>query len=396
MAGRAVIDLVLIAILIGYAVSGYRQGLVVGACSLGGFIGGALLAMWVVPPLATGLQAGVQRSMIVLIAVLAAAWFGQFLGSLGGVRLRRQLSERTEEPLDKGLGAVAGVLAVALVMWFVAGALRGGPSPVLSRAVASSRVIAAIDSVMPDRLVGVADAFRGVVAGSSFPRVFAGVGREDITAVTAPDPGSVDQAVIDRVAPSIVKITGSASCARDQEGSGAVVAPERVVTNAHVVAGVRRPSVESANGHHYQGTVVAFDARRDIAVLAVPGLPAPPLDFGNALHRADSAVVAGFPNDGPFSATPARVRSVLRASGDDIYGGPGAVRQVYSLYARVEPGNSGGPVLSSGGQLVGVVFARSLDDEATGYALTLAEADPVIQAGIRAGQPVSTGGCALG
>lgn len=391
------IDLLLLAVLAGYAVSGYRQGLVVGALSLGGFVGGALLAMWVVPSLAAGLQAGVQRSMIVLVAVLVMAWLGQFVGSVVGVRLRDGLFEQPGAKVDQALGAVAGVVAVSMVMWFVGGALRGGPSPALARTVADSRVLTTIDHVMPDQLVGVANTFRGVVAGTSFPRVFAGVGREDILPVDPPDPTVLDQAVLRTVARSIVKITGEASCDRGQEGSGAVVAAGKVVTNAHVVAGVRRPTVQvGGTGTKYRATVVAFDPRRDVAVLDVPGLRAPALRFGTQLERGDSALVAGFPNNGPFQAGAARVRSVIRASGEDIYGGPGVIREVYALYAQVEPGNSGGPVVAPDGSLVGVVFAKSLDDATTGYALTLTEAEPVIQQGVRSSARVGTGSCAAG
>jgi len=183
-----VTDLLLLAVLVGYAFSGYRQGLVVGVLSLGGFVGGSVLAMWVVPSLAAGLPPGVQRSMIVLGSVLVMAWLGQFIGSMAGVRLRDGLFEQAAgAKIDQALGAVAGVVAVALVMWFVGGALRGGPSPQLARAVADSRVLTVIDRVMPDRLIGLANTFRGVVAGTSFPRVFAGVGREDITPVAPPD-----------------------------------------------------------------------------------------------------------------------------------------------------------------------------------------------------------------
>jgi S1-C subfamily serine protease len=226
--------------------------------------------------------------------------------------------------------------------------------------------------------------------------VFAGVGPEDIRPIRTPDPAGISRAAIRRAARSVVKITGEArSCSRGQEGSGAVVAAERVVTNAHVVAGVRRPFVQVGGvGRRYPAAVVEFDPRRDLAVLAVPGLDAPALGLGSQLQRGDSAVVAGFPRNGPFTAGAARVRSQLRAVGEDIYGRPGATRQVYSLYADVEPGNSGGPLLSPAGRLVGIVFAKSLDDADTGYALTLAEARSTIEEGIRADSQAGTGSCA--
>jgi len=173
-----------------------------------------------------------------------------------------------------------------------------------------------------------------------------------------------------------------------------VMAPERVVTNAHVVAGVPDPSVQVlGKGAKFDAKVVVFDADRDLAVLAVPGLTAPALEQGAELGRSDPAMVLGFPLGGPFTTSPARVRQVLDARGQDIYGRGGVTREVYSLYAQVRSGNSGGPVVNASGAVVGVVFATSLDDPDTGYALTLTEASPVLAAGAKATRKVDVGPC---
>lgn len=392
------IDIFVLVVMASYAFSGYRQGLVVGTLSLGGFVGGAVLAMLVVPALTQSMAAGLQRSFVVLVAVLALAWIGQLLGRIVGAKVRGQVTWRPAQTADQLLGALAGLVSVALVVWFVGGALRGSPSPSIARTVASSRVLSAIDTIMPSQLKSLANNFREAVAGSTFPRVFAGVGPEQILPVPDPNPSAMSRGVLTRDARSIVKITGNArACSRGQEGSGFVVAPERVVTNAHVVAGVRAPSVQVTGlGPLYDAQVVLFDPQRDIAVLAVPGLTAPALKIGADLGRGADAVVAGFPRNGPFTASPARVRSVVDASGENIYGQQGVVRSVYQLYADVEPGNSGGPVLAPDGSVVGVVFAKSLDDPTTGYALTMAEASGDLRAGIAATRRVSTGGCAAG
>ncbi|HET9654054.1 MAG TPA: MarP family serine protease [Kineosporiaceae bacterium] len=391
-------DLVVLIVMAWYAISGYRQGLVVGALSLCGFLGGALVAMFLVPVLTQGLQPGLQRSFLVLVAVLLLAWIGQLLGAMLGGKVREQLTFPPVQVVDQLLGAIAGLVSVALVLWFVGGALRASPSPSVARAVASSRVLAGVDRVIPDRLTTLANSFREAVAGSSFPRVFAGVGPEQILRVPAPDPGAMPSVTLHQAQRSLVKITGEArACSRGQEGSGFVVAPERVATNAHVVAGVRSPSVQVMGvGRHYDATVVLFDPRRDIAVLAVPGLKAPALRLGDDQGNGEDAVVAGFPRNGPFSSSPARVRSVIQASGEDIYGQPGVTRQVYSLYAVVEPGNSGGPLLAVDGSVAGIVFAKSLDDPQTGYALTLSESRADLVAGSTASAQVGTGGCAVG
>ena len=392
------IDVVLLLIMLGYAISGFRQGLVVGVLSLAGFVGGAVLAMFLAPLLLGSLEAGPQRSVIVLLAVILTAWVGQFVGALVGGRLRESVPSGPVAVFDHVAGAVAGLVAVSLVLWFVADAVRGAPSPELAKTVGSSKVIQAIDEVVPSQFVGVAETFRDAVGGSTFPRVFAGVGPETITQVRAPDRAVLASASVVRARAGIVKITGEAvSCGRGQEGSGAVIAPQRVVTNAHVVAGVTNPRVQVGGvGPQYAARVVSFDPRRDLAVLYVPRLRVAPLDLGADLGRNDSAVVAGFPNDGPFRAAAARVRSIVRAKGEDIYGSPGAVREVYSLFVKVQPGNSGGPVLNSSGQVVGVVFAKSLDDSDTGYALTLQESRAVIRTGAKLINQVSTGGCASG
>jgi S1-C subfamily serine protease len=393
-----VIDIVIGLIVLGYAISGFRQGLAVGLLSLGGFVLGAVLAMKVVPPLAEGLDAGVQRSFVVLAAVLLFAWLGQLAGALIGSRVRDKLTVRSAQLVDQLLGALVGVLAVSLVLWFVGNALRASPSEQVARAVANSKLLAAMNQVMPQPVANLAQSFRDAVAGSSFPRVFADVAPEEIMPAQPPNAGAMPASVLANARHSIVKVTGDAqACNRSVEGSGAVIAPQHVVTNAHVVAGMRSPTVQvDGRGTHYPARVVLFDPKRDIAVLYVPRLTAAALPIGHNLGRGDDAVVAGFPRNGGFVSGAARVRSLLRASGADIYGQPGAVRQVYQLYGKVEPGNSGGPLLATDGSLAGIVFAKSLDDSKTGYALTLDESRSSLQAGVNSTDPVGTGSCAAG
>lgn len=393
-----VIDVIAVLVMVGYAVAGYRQGFVAGALSLAGFLSGAVLAMVYVPPLADSLDPGPRRTALVVLAVLLAAWAGQILGGLLGAALRDRVTLVSVRAVDQVLGAIAGMVAVALVLWFLGGALRGGTSTLLSNAIAQSRVLAGVDAVVPADLGTLANRFRRSVAGSSFPRVFTGFGPEEIIPVEVPDGSVLDRTMLEQVGRSIVKITGDApACNRGQEGSGAVIAPGRVVTNAHVVAGVREPRVQVTGvGEAHGAEVVLFDPSKDVAILSVPGLRAPALDLGESLGRGDSAVVAGFPRNGPYQAAAARVRGVVKAKGDDIYGRPGVEREVYSLYTQVEPGNSGGPLLDPDGDMVGLVFARSQNDARTGYALTLKEIDDDLQAGIFATRRVSTRSCSVG
>jgi S1-C subfamily serine protease len=296
------------------------------------------------------------------------------------------------------VGAVATVLAASLLVWFLAGAVRGGAQPPMAKAIGASRIVQTIDRFVPPQTARVFAGLSSALAREGFPRVFEGVRAEPIVPIAPPDNQLAFGAGVARAGASIVKVTGVAvSCNRELEGSGWVVAPERVVTNAHVVAGTTTEFVRiQGTGRAYDARVVVFDPKRDLAVLSVPGLPAPASIQGPDLKRAGGAVVAGFPLNGPYRLDSARVRDVITATGADIYGNPGAVREVYSLFARVEPGNSGGPLLSPRGAVVGIVFARSLDDDNTGYALTLDEARPVLDAATSSFSPVGTGECAAG
>lgn len=396
------LDIVLAIVLVSYAVIGYRHGFVVSVMSLVGFLAGGALGMWLLPMLLrhwdTVDNNVVSRTVVLILGVFAFAAIGQSLAVALGSRMRSGLQERPERIADSALGAVATVVAVSVLIWFLAGAVRGGAQTPLTKAIGSSRIVSTIDRFVPPQTARLFAGFQSVLDREGFPRVFEGVRAEPIAPIAPPDSQLRFGAGVARAGRSIVKITGVASsCNREQEGSGWVVAPERVVTNAHVVAGTSTEHVRiQGAGRSYDARVVVFDPKRDLAVLSVPGLPAPASAQGSSLGRSGGAVVAGFPLNGPYRLDAARVRDVLTATGSDIYGSPGAVREVYSLYARIQPGNSGGPLLSPAGAVVGIVFARSLDDDRTGYALTLDEARPVLDAATRSFSAVSTGDCVAG
>jgi S1-C subfamily serine protease len=397
-----IVDVLLAVLLLSYAVTGYRQGLLVSTMSLVGFLSGGALGMWLLPQLLqrwNGIGDNVLWHTVLLVfGVFVLASIGQGLAVSAGTRLRRQVRLKPARAVDAFLGGVASLVAVSILVWFVAGAVRGGAPAPLARAIGSSRILQTIDRAIPAQTTQLFAGFRALLDREGFPRVFDGVQVEPIPSVASPSPTVTASRGVAAAGASVVKITGlAAACNRGQEGSGWVVSPGRVVTNAHVVAGMASPRVRvQGTGRSYDSQVVVFDPKRDLAVLDVRGLRAPALREGDQLGRGDGAVVAGFPLDGPYRLDPARVRTVLSARGSDIYGAPGTVREVYSLYARVEPGNSGGPLLSRDGRVVGIVFAKSLDDVSTGYALTLREAAPVLDEARAATAPVGTGGCAAG
>ncbi|MFV0464335.1 MAG: MarP family serine protease [Nostocoides sp.] len=393
------LDLLLVLLLGAYAVGGFRQGLLTSLLSIIGFFLGGALGLWLVPKVLLSWPALTQDSRlsaaVAVLFIFLLASVGQAIGISLGTPLRSGLVGRTSRGIDSALGAVALVMATGLFIWLGAGLVRPVSPPVIAKAMGQSRVLAVIDAVVPPSTSTVAAGVESLLDRGGFPRVFEGLQAEPITPVEPPPSGIGATAPVRAAAASIVKITGtSLACAQAQEGSGWVLADQRVVTNAHVVAGLSQVTVRvGGRGMGVMGTVVVFDPERDLAVIDVPDLHAPALDQAGTGAAGQAGAVAGFPLDGPYAVVPARIRSQLSATGADIYGNSGIKRQIYSLYATVKPGNSGGPLLDAQGRVLGVVFARSLDDANTGYALTLAEARPVLQEGLIASTPVATGRC---
>ncbi|MEJ5914068.1 MarP family serine protease [Pseudokineococcus sp. 1T1Z-3] len=391
-----VLDLVVVVLALLAVVSGFRRGLVLGVLSLVGFLGAGALAASLLPDALAGWEPPWQRTVLVLGGVLVAALLGQALLVAVGARLRELVPWTPLRVLDGLLGAALSLLLLLVMVWFSAGALRAAPSPVLTEAVEGSQVVSRVEAAAPVDAGEVFDQLGSALAASGFPRVFVD-GGEDIAPASPPDPeaSAAAAAVAEQVRGSVVKVSGVAEeCRRGVEGTGWVVEPGRVVTNAHVVAGVDAPSVQVAGeGPDLPARVVLYDPERDLAVLDVPDLAAAPLPLGEQLAAGDAAAVVGFPLDGPYDVEAATVRQVVQALGEDVYGSPGVVRQVYALRADVQPGNSGGPLVDLDGDVVGVVFARSLDDAGTGYALTLQESAPVLEQAATASETADTQTC---
>jgi len=260
--------------------------------------------------------------------------------------------------------------------------------------VRQSQVLGFVDQLMPDSAHTATAQLQLLWGDSGFPDVFAGFGPEKVAPVGPPDARILRRDTVKTSAAETVKIVGPASCDRQLEGSGFAYAPERVLTNAHVVAGVERPVLYvGGSGKGYPARVVYFDPELDLAVLAVPGLPADALAFDQEAARGQNVAVVGYPEDGPLTTVAGKIRDVQLASGNDIYGTGTVVRQILALRADVRPGNSGGPVLDATGRVVGIVFASSLDHDATGYAMTSRQVSTAVSAGVAASDPVDTGRC---
>lgn len=390
------LDLLLLVSAVTFAISGYRQGFVVGVLAFVGFLGGGIVGLVVAPTAVEQLDAGAFQSLMAIAIVLLAATVGQVALAWLGSMVRDRITWRPARVIDAGLGALVSVVAMLLVSWFLASSLRPGPLPSLSRQISDSRIVTAVDDVMPESADTLFSSFRRVLDDSGLPTVFGGLSPERIRAVDPPKPEVARRPAIRTASASVVEIEGTASsCSRRLDGTGFVISPQHVLTNAHVVAGVTRPNVRVGGvGARLTGRVVVFDPERDVAVLFVPRLRAAALDFDDSGNRGDQGVVAGFPQGGPFRLEPARIRDTIEARGPDIYQRTQVTREVFSLFADVQPGNSGGPLLTPDGDVYGVVFAKSLDDTETGYALTADEVAPAVAAGRSRTTATSTDSCA--
>jgi S1-C subfamily serine protease len=255
-------------------------------------------------------------------------------------------------------------------------------------------VLATVDGLVPENGKTFFASFRRLINDRGFPDVIGPFSSTRAPDVPAPDARLAQSPVVQRARDQVLKITGEApSCGRRIEGTGFVYAAERVMTNAHVVAGVRNPKVDVGKGRTLNARVVLFDSSRDVAVLAVPGLDRTPLKFGPKAKAGADAIVVGYPQDGPFTPVAARIAAIQKARGPDIYQSHTVTREIYALRATVLPGNSGGPLLATDGAVYGVVFAAAADDPKTGYALTAGEVASDAQRGATASASVSTHGC---
>jgi S1-C subfamily serine protease len=388
------VDVVLLLLMLAFAIGGYRQGFVTGLLSFAGFFVGALIGLQLGPLLAQRFAGPSMRVLVSLVAIFGLAVLGQALAGWVGSHLRHAITSRAGRKADDIGGAFVSLFAVLLVAWLVAVPLGSSSLPWLASSVRNSALLTVVDRVLPAQAQGLSNALRDTVDTNGFPDVFGGLAPTRAREVAPPDPALAGSQVVVNGQRSVVKVLGTApSCARRIEGSGFVYADERVMTNAHVVAGTRSVSIE-VGGERHSGRVVVYDPDRDLAVIYVPGLSAPVMRFAPrpAATEAD-AIVLGFPLDGPYDARPARVRDVSRITGPDIYESHDVSREIYTIRALVRSGNSGGPLVAPSGQVLGVIFAAAADDPNTGFAVTADEARPVAAAGVEGTRATSTGNC---
>jgi S1-C subfamily serine protease len=388
-----VVDIVLLVVVAIAAIQGLRLGATLLVLTLGGFLIGLWVGARLASVTATWVHTSTARTVVALATMVGVAMLVSLLGRIIGARLFRRVHRSKLGAVDSGLGVAVAVVASLLAVWLIASTLANSSYVQLNAAISSSAIMRSLDTVLPAP-PSVFSRVQAFLTSEGFPSVFAQLAPASAGPVPVPASSEVAAAVA-AAGPSTVKIVGS-GCGDIQEGSGFVVAPGLVVTNAHVVAGIAHPTVVDSAGV-YQTTVELFDPSYDLAVLRVQGLPEQPLHLDpNVVSRGTTGAVLGFPGGGPFTAVAAGVMAEFSAEGRDIYGQGLTVRDVYEVQAVVRPGNSGGPLVESNGEVVGVVFSRSTTNGDIGYALTSPGVLARVNQAELATRAVGTGGCVNG
>ena len=391
MVGLTVLDLILILALLSYLVYGLRNGFLVTAGGIAGFAAGAVAAFFAVPLVSGFVEDSGWRLTAIVAAAVVLVVLGHGLGTMVGRQIRGAVRIRPLRAMDRLVGGAVNVVVSALVMSMLAFSVSSLGVPFVSQQLAESRVIRFIDGLTPVPVKATMAQLRSTVIGNGIPTLLEGL--EQGPAVPVPN-ASTDTPALNRAAESVLRIAGTAyQCGQNQTGTGFVVSEDRVVTNAHVVAGVSQPVVEMPDGGAMPGRVVYFDTKHDLAVLAVDGLQASALPLSQDLPGGSPAAFAGYPHGGPFQSKPATVQDITTVLVPDIYGNNASPEEIYRLAGDVQPGNSGGPLLTMDGQVAGVIFAKATADTEMGFAITMDDLTPVASQAASLSAPVSSGQC---
>ncbi len=368
------LDLAVLAVAFIAAISGWRSGALGSLLSFVGVVLGAVAGVLLAPHVVANIDGPRTKLFVTLFLILALVVIGEIAGVVLGRAVRGAIRNPGLRAVDSTIGVALQIVAVLVAAWMLTYPLQSSDQPNLAAAVRGSTVLKEVDDVAPDWLRTVPTRLSALLDTSGLPDVLQPFGRTPIVAVDAPDAALAADPVVMATRPSVVKIRGVApGCQKVLEGTGFVVAPNRVMSNAHVVAGSETATVE-ADGQTYDAFVVSYDPLADISILDVPDLPSAKLEFAEGEAKSGSdAIVMGYPGGGDFAATPARVRETIELNGPDIYRSTTVTRQVYTIRGSVRQGNSGGPMIDPAGKVLGVVFGAAVDDADTGFVLTAKE-----------------------
>lgn len=378
-------------VLISVAIIGFRRGFWISMGTVAGAIAGVFGGLIAMPFIVELVPAGIPRIVGMILTTIILIWLGMAIGRKIGRRLRLQVSHPTMRIIDKILGAVGNAAVTGVLISLVAFSLSSIGVPGLTSQLKGSRIVAFTTNMTPEPArAWIAQVRADVLDSSELPELELAAEGEPEAPAAPPEPG----AVVKATGASSVRITGSAyECGQSQTGSGFAIHANRVVTNAHVVAGVEAPQVESFDGEVFTGEVVAFDPEIDLAIIALPQADLPVVEFSGAeLVPGDPAFVLGFPSGGPHQILGAQIQAKGPATVANIYDENPQLRDVYQFAAQVRQGNSGGALVADDGRVVGIIFARAAEAD-IGYAMSGDEFSDLVDQAPVLTESVSTGQC---
>ncbi len=379
------LDWIIVLLLVAAALHGLRLGAAVQILSFAGMLVGLGLGVLLVTAVTPHLHGHFSRSFLSLLLLLLPGVLLWTIGRQVGAHVWGRLQGRRLARLDSAGGAVIAMAGTLVFVWLVASVMVNSQVATISSQIENSAIVRGVARVMPE-IPNQLASVEHLLGADGFPIPV--IEPNSVTPVRMPSSAEVAQAI--RAAGSSTVRVVSYGCDHGnivEKGTGFVVAPGLVVTNAHVVAGGTQLVVADEVGDHV-ARAIYFNPEYDLAVLRVPGLTDRPLHLDpNYVGRGTDAAVLGYPGGGPFNAQPAGVLALLNAEGLDIYNRHTTVREIYEIQAIVRQGNSGSPLLRPDGEVVGVVFSRATDNNDIGYAL----ASPGVLARVRAAERLPAG-----
>ncbi|QIS18815.1 MarP family serine protease [Nocardia terpenica] len=385
-------DLVVLLAMVVAGVLGWRRGAIVAALGFLGVVGGAFVGTVLAAVLLPHLPAGTVRLTTVVAVIVGVVAVGQAIGDRLGQRLRETVHGQRALRVDAVAGGFGQALAVPLTVWLLAAPLAAPAQSILASTLDHSRVVRTVGDTVPYWLASLPTNLAGPLRDSGL--MSADGWSMPGLSTAPPDTALLGSPVPREIQRSVLRVRSIASgCGLVETGSGFVFAPERVLTNAHVVAGGTSVSVDTPNGP-LKADVVAFDSSNDLAVLHVAGLTAPALTPApRALDTGAAAFALGYPGGGRYAAAAARIRSRTVGQVPDAYRAAMSDRQLYTISSLIQEGNSGGPLIDTEGRVLGIVFGSDPDDERIGYAMNLQQVFDRLGTAVQSNQPVPNGHC---
>src|ERR1700727_320636 len=277
------LDTAVLAVAFIAAISGWRSGALGSLLSFVGVLLGAIAGVLLAPHLVAHISAPRAKLFAALFLILGLVVVGEVAGVVFGRAVRGAIHSNSVRFFASLIGVAVQLVVVLVAAWLLATPLTSSSGqPSLAAAVRGSRVLAQVNDYAPEWLKTVPKRLSALLDTSGLPQGLWPFSRTPVVAVAAPNAALSNNPVGANPEPSVVKIRAIApGCQKVLEGSGFVLSPDRVMTNAHVVGGSNSVTVE-ASGNPYDATVVSYDPTVDIAILSVPHLPAGPLAFANA------------------------------------------------------------------------------------------------------------------